>query len=492
MALQPGTGDPFVAPGSVQRHRLVNNFGLGTAPTDDPRNVEGPSDGGDDDLYVSLDSHDGFFIGRMGRIVEDGSGPDLRIQVFFGSYFTGGGDGFDGYCLYGSMNPAGPFYLIGADNISPDDHDGGAIDFDLGYIYQRLAPQPRMEYLAVLAWVGHNPLHADFRMTDSYVSVGEAVSFEDRSWQPSPHITRWSWDFGDGATSSERNPSHAYSVAGGFMVCLAVHDDDLWTGSAKRGTPYDDSICKVMVVAPSPPGDLPGIGTAAASEEESVGEAEGVFGKLGQGALEVGGPPKGDMDADGASDMVDNCVTVSNRSQADRDSDGVGDACDETILMTSATVSEPRFLRNDLDADGDGVRDQADNCPGSSNSSQDDRDGDHQGDVCDADADGDNFDESLSDNCPLLANPDQLDADGNGVGDACQGRPYDTVAVCRMGHCGRESPNSLDGGPPVAAPDGSVGSTVAGAAGWVPLAAVAAAGGLAEGLRRLVRSRHPP
>jgi PKD repeat protein len=54
------------------------------------------------------------------------------------------------------------------------------------------------------------------------VSVGEAplrVAFEDRS---QGEVTSWSWDFGDGQGSSERNPAHVYSAPGEFAVTLTT------------------------------------------------------------------------------------------------------------------------------------------------------------------------------------------------------------------------------------------------------------------------------
>ena len=58
-----------------------------------------------------------------------------------------------------------------------------------------------------------------------------------------------------------------------------------------------------------------------------------------------------------------------------------------------------------LDADGDGVADACDNCPGLPNPNQADTDGDHLGDACD--------------NCPGAPNADQKDTDSDGTGDAC-------------------------------------------------------------------------
>lgn len=93
-----------------------------------------------------------------------------------------------------------------------------------------------------------------------------------------------------------------------------------------------------------------------------------------------------DSDADGIIDLLDNCPTNANPTQADADIDGIGDACD--------------------------------NCPSVANADQADRDSDGMGDVCDPDRDGDGIANAI-DNCPDVANPAQADTDGDGVGDAC-------------------------------------------------------------------------
>ena len=49
--------------------------------------------------------------------------------------------------------------------------------------------------------------------------------FSDRSTDDRG-VASWAWDFGDGATSTDRNPTHSYSASGTFTVRLTVTDGD--------------------------------------------------------------------------------------------------------------------------------------------------------------------------------------------------------------------------------------------------------------------------
>jgi len=53
-----------------------------------------------------------------------------------------------------------------------------------------------------------------------------ACSFTDQSSDSDGNIASWSWDFGDGASSSIQNPDHIYASAGTFPVGLTVTDND--------------------------------------------------------------------------------------------------------------------------------------------------------------------------------------------------------------------------------------------------------------------------
>jgi PKD repeat protein len=51
-------------------------------------------------------------------------------------------------------------------------------------------------------------------------------TFLDRSTDDDGSVVSWQWDFGEGATSSQRNPSHVYAASGRYEVRLMVTDDD--------------------------------------------------------------------------------------------------------------------------------------------------------------------------------------------------------------------------------------------------------------------------
>ncbi len=59
---------------------------------------------------------------------------------------------------------------------------------------------------------------ADYRFNRN--CIGKPSSFVDLSSAANSSIARWSWNFGDGDTSSARNPQHIYSAAGRYNVQL--------------------------------------------------------------------------------------------------------------------------------------------------------------------------------------------------------------------------------------------------------------------------------
>ncbi len=114
-----------------------------------------------------------------------------------------------------------------------------------------------------------------------------------------------------------------------------------------------------------------------------------------------------DSDADGVVDQLDNCPGTSNASQTDNDGDGQGDACDVDDDNDGISDADEIAAGTDpaeSDTDQDGYPDNEDLFPLDAGEWQD----------SDSDGVGDN-----GDNCPLLENPDQADLDGDDIGDDC-------------------------------------------------------------------------
>ena len=86
-----------------------------------------------------------------------------------------------------------------------------------------------------------------------------AVSFIDESAPGSSAITAWSWDFGDGGTSSQQDPEHAYATPGLYTVSLTVSTAD--------GT---DTETKADYITVTQPTERP---TAAFSADVQLGNA---------------------------------------------------------------------------------------------------------------------------------------------------------------------------------------------------------------------------
>jgi gliding motility-associated-like protein len=66
-----------------------------------------------------------------------------------------------------------------------------------------------------------NPV-VDFKASDTSGCFPLPVQFSDLSTTQTGSITNYSWDFGDGDTSSQSNPLHTYISAGNFSVTLRI------------------------------------------------------------------------------------------------------------------------------------------------------------------------------------------------------------------------------------------------------------------------------
>ncbi len=75
------------------------------------------------------------------------------------------------------------------------------------------------------------PVDAAFAANPSSGQAPLAVNFTDQSSGP---VNSWSWNFGDGATSTAQNPSHTYNSAGSFTATLTVNGSSGQTSSTSQ------------------------------------------------------------------------------------------------------------------------------------------------------------------------------------------------------------------------------------------------------------------
>ena len=83
---------------------------------------------------------------------------------------------------------------------------------------------------------------ANFTATPVMGSAPLSVPFQDASTSPDAAITAWMWDFGDGTTSTEQNPTHTFNNPGGYTVSLTV--------TASSGSDTRTRQALVLVSAP--------------------------------------------------------------------------------------------------------------------------------------------------------------------------------------------------------------------------------------------------
>ncbi|MCK4444277.1 MAG: PKD domain-containing protein, partial [Thermoplasmata archaeon] len=79
--------------------------------------------------------------------------------------------------------------------------------------------------------VSNVPPIVDATVTSNRVNEGELAYFFGDQTDPGPDTFTYFWEFGDGHTSTEQNPTHTYTDPGTFTVTLTVTDDDLGEGS---------------------------------------------------------------------------------------------------------------------------------------------------------------------------------------------------------------------------------------------------------------------
>lgn len=76
--------------------------------------------------------------------------------------------------------------------------------------------------------------NASFTISTDLAQKGAEVAFTDSSSDSDGLISSWSWDFGDGNTSTSKNPTHFYGDVGAFTITLTVTDNSGDTNSITK------------------------------------------------------------------------------------------------------------------------------------------------------------------------------------------------------------------------------------------------------------------
>jgi len=118
----------------------------------------------------------------------------------------------------------------------------------------------------------NRPPQADFAWEPSEPTTQDVVRFVDLSRDPDGVITSWAWDFGDGTTSTERNPTHRYADDGLYTVRLTVKDNEGATGTkAVKIQVANVPPVAMLTVVP----EQPGIGQLAVFDASGSHDPDG-------------------------------------------------------------------------------------------------------------------------------------------------------------------------------------------------------------------------
>lgn len=133
---------------------------------------------------------------------------------------------FDDGATSTSQNPSHSFAAAGDYTVSltVTDNDG--------------ATATRSSIVSVTSGGVNSPPSAAF--TDSCTDL--SCAFTDTSSDSDGTVVSWSWNFGDGASSTLRNPSHAYGAAGTYTVSLVVSDDAGASDTASTQVTVSDPV----------------------------------------------------------------------------------------------------------------------------------------------------------------------------------------------------------------------------------------------------------
>ncbi len=172
-------------------------------------------------------------------------------------------------------NPVHVYQLPGSYNLSLRVQGPGGIDLEerLGFIVVGGSVAPPTAGFSSTATRGGCPLN---------------VGFSDES---SSDVTSWLWSFGDGATSTQRDPVHVYDEPGTYSVALAVSGPGGVGGTSEPGWITVDEIGSTLAadfVGAPRAGQAP---LSVSFDDRSSGNVETWFWRFGDGTTSTAQHP---------------------------------------------------------------------------------------------------------------------------------------------------------------------------------------------------------
>jgi PKD repeat protein len=105
--------------------------------------------------------------------------------------------------------------------------------------------------LSSLASKTSNNLKVSFTYSPRYPVEGQAVQFSDGS---TGNAISWQWDFGDGTTSTARNPIHVFTTSGFKRITLAIANGASSKRATRTLTVMPSAAPATFVFSPTTPG----------------------------------------------------------------------------------------------------------------------------------------------------------------------------------------------------------------------------------------------
>lgn len=99
-----------------------------------------------------------------------------------------------------------------------EDLDNGSYEYYITQVYGSVDSEPSNRVDVTI-----NTIEADFGLSDTTIYLGQSIDFINQS---TGNIIDYLWEFGDGNTSGEENPSHTYSDAGIYNVVLTISNEN--------------------------------------------------------------------------------------------------------------------------------------------------------------------------------------------------------------------------------------------------------------------------